>query len=85
MTAPGIPWALNIKDYGNCRYRRVADCEGFLEQFMDENPKLYQQLSLIMFKKDYPNKCNYAKIENTLKTNGFTCLVGRFHSVWKKI
>ena len=63
----------------------VADCEGFLEQFMDENPKLYQQLSLIMFEKDYPNKCNYAKIENTLKTNGFTCLVGRFHSVWKKI
>jgi FkbM family methyltransferase len=62
----------------------VADCEGFLEQFMDENPKLYQQLSLIMFEKDYANKCNYKKIENTLKANGFACLNGSFHSVWKK-
>jgi FkbM family methyltransferase len=63
----------------------VADCEGFLEQFMDENPKLYQQLSLIMFEKDYPDKCNYAKIENILKANGFTCLDISFHSIWKKL
>ena len=63
----------------------VADCEGFLEQFMDENPKLYNQLSLIMFEKDYAQKCNYAKIENTLRETGFTCLNGRFHSIWKKL
>ena len=63
----------------------VADCEGFLEQFLDENPKLYNQLSLIMFEKDYPNKCNYAKIADTLRANGFTCLDGSFHSIWKKL
>lgn len=63
----------------------IADCEGFLEQFMDENPKLYKQLSLILFEKDYPQKCNYIKIEDTLKANGFTCLDGSFHSVWKKL
>jgi hypothetical protein len=63
----------------------VADCEGFLEQFLDENPKLYNQLSLIMFEKDYPNKCNYAKIADTLRANGFTCLDGGFHSIWKKL
>jgi FkbM family methyltransferase len=63
----------------------VADCEGFLEQFLDENPKLYNQLSLIMFEKDYPNKCNYAKITDTLRANGFTCLDGSFHSIWKKL
>lgn len=63
----------------------VADCEGFLEQFLDENPKLYNQLSLILFEKDYPNKCNYEKIEHTLRANGFTCLDGSFHSIWKKL
>ena len=63
----------------------VADCEGFLEQFMDENPKLYNQLSLIIFEKDYPEKCNYAKIIDNLKANGFTCLVSGFHEVWKKV
>jgi len=63
----------------------VADCEGFLEQFLDENPKLYNQLSLILFEKDYPNKCNYEKIAATLRANGFTCLDGRFHSIWKKL
>jgi hypothetical protein len=63
----------------------VADCEGFLEQFLDENPKLYNQLSLILFEKDYPNKCNYEKIAATLRANGFTCLDGSFHSIWKKL
>jgi len=63
----------------------VADCEGFLEQFLDENPKLYNQLSLILFEKDYPNKCNYEKIAVTLRANGFTCLDGSFHSIWKKL
>jgi len=63
----------------------VADCEGFLEQFLDENTKLYNQLSLILFEKDYPNKCNYEKIENTLRANGFTYLDGSFHSIWKKL
>jgi FkbM family methyltransferase len=62
----------------------VADCEGFLEQFFDENPQLYSQLSLVMFEKDCPHKCNYDKIINNLKINNFYCLEDGFHSVWKK-
>jgi FkbM family methyltransferase len=62
----------------------VADCEGFLEQFFDENPELYSQLSLVMFEKDCPHKCNYDKIINNLKINNFYCLEDGFHSVWKK-
>jgi FkbM family methyltransferase len=62
----------------------VADCEGFLEQFMDENPKLYTSLNLIMFEKDYPHKCNYDKIMMLLSENGFTRLEDGFHQVWKK-
>ena len=49
----------------------VADCEGFLEQFLDENPELYDTLRLIIFEADYPSKCNYAKIRNTLTEKNF--------------
>ena len=44
----------------------VADCEGFLEVFFDENPNFYDNLRLIIFEADYPEKCNYEKIKNTL-------------------
>jgi FkbM family methyltransferase len=62
----------------------VADCEGFLEVFFDENPSFYDQLSLIMFEQDYPHKCNYNKIKETLRAKGFRRLVEGFHEVWEK-
>ncbi len=62
----------------------VADCEGFLETFFDENPGFYDQLSLIMFEKDYPHKCNYNKIIQMLREKGFRQIVGGFHEVWEK-
>jgi FkbM family methyltransferase len=63
----------------------MADCEGFLEIFMDENPILYNQLKLIIFEQDYGNKCNYEKIKTMLANNGFTCIVTGFHQVWKRM
>ena len=62
----------------------VADCEGFLEQFLDENPKLYSQLKMIFFEKDYPNKCNYNKIINNLIEHKFKNIVSGFHDIWIK-
>jgi FkbM family methyltransferase len=62
----------------------VADCEGFLEQFFDENPQLYSQLSLVMFEKDCPEKCNYELIINNLKLHNFKQLESGFHEVWKR-
>jgi len=62
----------------------VADCEGFLEQFLDENPHLYQQLNLIIFEKDYDNKCNYNKIIKNLKLHNFKNLVSGCNDVWSK-
>lgn len=53
----------------------VADCEGFLETFFDENPTFYDGLRLIIFESDYPSKCNYKKIKDTLLAKGFTKLV----------
>jgi hypothetical protein len=49
----------------------IADCEGFLEIFLDENPELYSQLRLMIFEADYPGKCNYQKIKNNLIHFGF--------------
>ena len=62
----------------------VADCEGFLEQFMDENPKLYDQIKMILFEKDEASRCNYAKIEANLRKHNFIPIVTGFWSVWKK-
>jgi FkbM family methyltransferase len=62
----------------------VADCEGFLEQFLEENPKLYKNLKMIIFEADYPNKCNYNLIHNNLKINNFIPVIEGFQNVYIK-
>jgi FkbM family methyltransferase len=58
--------------YGIPRFSAlVADCEGFLEQFFDENPEMYEELRLVLFERDYSDKCNYAKVEAALTAHGF--------------
>ena len=62
----------------------VADCEGFLERFFDENVNFYDSLRLFIFESDYPDKCNYNKIRNTLREKGFKEVVGGSQNVWIK-
>lgn len=62
----------------------VADCEGFLEIFFDENPIFYDKLRLILFEADYTEKCNYDKIKNTLKEKGFIEKLSGHQNVWIK-
>ena len=62
----------------------VADCEGFLEQFFDENPHFYEQLNLVMFEKDFPDKCDYNKIKEKLLLHEFECIETGFQEVWKR-
>ena len=83
-TIPYVTLAEIQEKYGLRFNTLVADCEGFLEQFFDENPTFMDQLTLVMFERDYPQKCNYAKIDAALKEKGFKCIVNGFHSVWKK-
>ena len=72
-----------IKDkYKLCFNVLVADCEGFLEEFFDENPTFYDNLRLIIFEADYPDKCNYNKIKSTLQEKGFTKKVEGHQNVW---
>jgi FkbM family methyltransferase len=62
----------------------IADCEGFLEVFFDENPEFYDGLRLIIFEADYSEKCNYDNIINKLKENNFTLIEDGFHAAWGK-
>jgi FkbM family methyltransferase len=62
----------------------VADCEGFLEMFFDENPDFYDNIRLIIFEADYPEKCNYKKIRNTLSNKKFNEIVKGHQNVWIK-
>lgn len=64
----------------------VADCEGFLEQFIFENEEHIKNFRIIMFERDYPHRCNYHKIETYLIQLGFKCVnqVGDMHVVYSK-
>jgi FkbM family methyltransferase len=62
----------------------VADCEGFLEVFFDENPEFYDNLRLIIFEADYPEKCNYKKIKNKLMEKRFNKILEGHQNVWIK-
>lgn len=74
-----------IKEQYNLNFNvLVADCEGFLEQFFDENPTFYDTLRLILFEADYTEKCNYNKIRYTLNQKGFTEILRGHQNVWMK-
>jgi FkbM family methyltransferase len=62
----------------------VADCEGFLGEFFDEHPHLYDQLHTVIFEADYPQKCNYDTLRFNLKNHGFLEIITGFQNVFKK-
>ena len=62
----------------------VADCEGFLEVFLNENNFLYEQLDKIIFECDRGDVCNYAKIKEELLNHNFKMIENGFQCVFKK-
>jgi len=62
----------------------VADCEGFLETFLDEHPNLYNELRVIIFEADAPHRCNYYKIRKNLFEHGFREEIHGHQNVWLK-
>jgi FkbM family methyltransferase len=62
----------------------VADCEGFLEEFFNENPNLYEDLRIIIFEADYADKCNYDKIKQQLTFHKFIKILEGHQNVWIK-
>lgn len=62
----------------------VADCEGFLETFLNENIQILDNLRLLIFEADYPDKCDYNKIKNLLANKGFKKVLEGHQNVWSK-
>ena len=62
----------------------VADCEGFLGKFLEENSILYEQLDKIIFETDNPMVCDYNKIFKNLCSNNFSNIEKGCHEVWIK-
>jgi FkbM family methyltransferase len=78
----------------------VADCEGFLCDFFDENPWLFDQLKVLIYEKDgspwKAYKPRYEVLEKLLETKNFIRVFSiphipphtednpHFHSVWIK-
>lgn len=60
----------------------VADCEGFLEKFFDENPLFCDNLRMIIYEADYPDKCNYKKIKKLLVNKNFINISSGHQNVW---
>jgi FkbM family methyltransferase len=62
----------------------VADCEGFLEVFLNENKFLYEQLDKIIFECDRGDVCDYAKIKEELFKHNFKMIENGFQCVFIK-
>lgn len=62
----------------------IADCEGGLGRFLFENQYLYDDLRMIIFEADYPEKCNYNIIKQNLHLKGFKKIQEGHQNVWIK-
>jgi FkbM family methyltransferase len=62
----------------------IADCEGCLELFLEDNQELLFTLRMIIFEKDNLNICNYNKIKFNLKLHNFKQIYISHHEVWIK-
>ena len=63
----------------------VADCEGFLEIFFEENPEFYSKLDKVIFEADREDFCNYEVIRENLRSRGFQEHIGGHQNAWTKI
>jgi len=60
----------------------VADCEGFLEQFLRENPTFSSKLNTVIFEMDCHNRCNYDFVKQVFRDAGLHPVIDEFQSVW---
>jgi len=62
-----------------------ADCEGCLEQFLDEYESFLEQLRLVIYEQDQTHLCDYDKIKRKLEENGFKMIEHSGQNiVWEK-
>ena len=62
----------------------VADCEGFLKNFLDEHYDIYDNLRLIIYEIDYIHKYKYNKLDNILINKEFLKIIIENQNIWIK-
>lgn len=62
----------------------VADCEGCLEGFFNENIDYLDTFKMITYEEDYGHECDYEKIKRILADHHFVCIRPGGHSVWER-
>jgi FkbM family methyltransferase len=62
----------------------VADCEGGLGPFFEENPWMYDQLRTVLYEADCPEACDYGLIQRNLQSHGFQNVVYGDRFIWFK-
>ena len=61
----------------------VADCEGCIEGFVNEND--LSNFKLILLEKDQPNRCDYPSVEQKFKELGFIMVRNHFNEVYRSV
>jgi FkbM family methyltransferase len=62
----------------------VADCEGCLEGFIDENIDYLDNFKMITYEEDCHSHCDYDKIKRIFAEHHFICIRPGGHSVWER-
>mgnify|MGYP003650442267 CR=1 FL=1 len=62
----------NIYDIPNVPFNTlIADCEGYMETFYNENKEWFKTINKIILECDMPHKCNYEYVTKSLLDLGF--------------
>jgi FkbM family methyltransferase len=77
------------KVYGMSFDCLVADCEGFMEQFVRENEDFVRRLNMVTYEEDQGSWCDYNYVSEKLRMFGFVCVYTEANGtlnyrVWKK-
>lgn len=62
----------------------VADCEGCLPAFLEENPGIIQDLRTVIYEADRAESADYEHVKQILFQNGFTHRLDGFQNVWTR-
>ena len=60
----------------------VADCEGCLPTFLQENPEVLSSLRTVIYEADRSDSVDYRYVESKLELNGFIHSLKGFQNVW---
>ena len=62
----------------------VADCEGCLPKFIQENPDIIAHLRTVIYERDRPENSDYAYVEYKLASHGFKHELKGFQNIWTR-